>query len=174
MKKTLGSIWPKRSSTPRSPKSGEQDDKIAPIEVVASMAAIVSGMFGSIAGDPVADADAGRLEAPAAAATPARASSAKLMRSLQLVLAAKHQRLAVIRPAQQVLGEIEPGIGEEARARHGVAVDGAAGALVADHAAEVPDQVPEQVRVTGAPGVQVAIVRKVEPVPTDSPRAGRP
>ena len=47
--KTTGSIWPKRSSTPCSPKSGEQDDQTAPIEAAASMAATVSGMLGIIA-----------------------------------------------------------------------------------------------------------------------------
>ena len=45
----FGSIWPKRSSTPRSPKSGEQEEKMAPIEVAASMRAMVSGRFGIIA-----------------------------------------------------------------------------------------------------------------------------
>ena len=47
--KIIGSIWPKRSSTPCSPKSGEQDDQTAPIEAAASMPATVSGMFGIIA-----------------------------------------------------------------------------------------------------------------------------
>ena len=43
---TLGSICPKRSSTPCVPKSGEQDEKTAPRLVAASMATMVSGMLG--------------------------------------------------------------------------------------------------------------------------------
>ena len=46
---STGSIWPKRSSTPCSPKSGEQDDQTAPSEAAASMPATASGMFGIIA-----------------------------------------------------------------------------------------------------------------------------
>jgi hypothetical protein len=42
----LGSIWPKRSSTPRTPKSGEQEDQIAPRLAVASIAAVASGRLG--------------------------------------------------------------------------------------------------------------------------------
>ena len=41
-----GSIWPKRSSTPCTPKSGEHDDQIAPMLVAASIAITVPGMFG--------------------------------------------------------------------------------------------------------------------------------
>ena len=44
MNSSLGSIWPKRSITPRAPKSGEQEDQIAPMLAVARVAAIVSGM----------------------------------------------------------------------------------------------------------------------------------
>jgi hypothetical protein len=47
MIRTLGSIWPKRSSTPRTPKSGEQDDHVAPSDAVASMPITASGMFGT-------------------------------------------------------------------------------------------------------------------------------
>ena len=41
-----GSIWPKRSSTPAAPKSGEQEEKTAPSAAVAAMTATDSGMFG--------------------------------------------------------------------------------------------------------------------------------
>src|SRR5438552_115783 len=41
-----GAIWPKRSTTPATPKSGEQDDQTAPRLVAASIAITVSGMFG--------------------------------------------------------------------------------------------------------------------------------
>ena len=50
---------------------------------------------------------------------------------------------AVVVPPKQVLGEVEPRVGEESRARHAVGVDQTALALVADDAAEVPDEVPE-------------------------------
>ena len=43
---TFGSIWAKRSTTERAPKSGEHDDQVAPIDAHAAKAAIASGMFG--------------------------------------------------------------------------------------------------------------------------------
>ena len=42
----VGEIWPKRSSTPRAPKSGEQEDQVAPTAAAASMAMMVSGILG--------------------------------------------------------------------------------------------------------------------------------
>ena len=45
--------------------------------------------------------------------------------------------------AEQVLGEIETGVGEPAGARHPVPVDQYAFAPLADHAAERPDERPE-------------------------------
>ena len=44
--KNVGSICLNRSNTPLIPKSGEQELQIAPIETVASIAMIVSGIFG--------------------------------------------------------------------------------------------------------------------------------
>jgi hypothetical protein len=44
--RTFGAIWPKRSTTPLMPKSGEHEDQIAPRLVVASIATTVSGMLG--------------------------------------------------------------------------------------------------------------------------------
>lgn len=46
---SFGSMWPKRSITPCSPKSGEQDDQMAPIELAANMQATVSGILGIMA-----------------------------------------------------------------------------------------------------------------------------
>ena len=46
MKSTRGLICPKRSSTPLMPKSGEQEDQVAPMLAAASMAIMDSGMFG--------------------------------------------------------------------------------------------------------------------------------
>jgi hypothetical protein len=44
--KIRGSIWPKRSSTPWTPKSGEQDDHTAPTDAAPSTATIASGTLG--------------------------------------------------------------------------------------------------------------------------------
>lgn len=43
---TLGWICPNRSYTPLTPKSGEQEDQMAPMLVAASMATTVSIMLG--------------------------------------------------------------------------------------------------------------------------------
>jgi hypothetical protein len=45
--------------------------------------------------------------------------------------------------AEQILGEIQTGVGEPAGARHPVPVDQYAFAPLADHAAERPDERPE-------------------------------
>ena len=82
-----------------------------------------------------------------------------------LVLAAEDQRVARAGRLQQVLGEIDLGVGEKLRARHLVAVDQAARALVADDAAIIPDQVPEFGAVGDRPGVQLAVIFELEPVP---------
>ena len=43
---TLGRIWPKRSNTPCTPKSGLDDEKVAPRPAAASMAITVSSRLG--------------------------------------------------------------------------------------------------------------------------------
>ena len=43
---SFGPIWPKRSSTPCSPNSGEQDDQIAPIDAAWQQ------RLGPVASDP--------------------------------------------------------------------------------------------------------------------------
>ncbi len=45
-KRTLGSIWAKRSTTLAGPKSGEQLDQTAPMLAVARKATIASGTLG--------------------------------------------------------------------------------------------------------------------------------
>jgi hypothetical protein len=47
--RTFGRIWPKRSTMPSGPKSGEQEDHTAPSDVAASMSTTVSMQFGMIA-----------------------------------------------------------------------------------------------------------------------------
>src|SRR5439155_448996 len=44
---TFGSIWPNRSATARTPKSGEHDDQMAPRLAVARNATRVCGQFGA-------------------------------------------------------------------------------------------------------------------------------
>ena len=161
---SFGSICPKRSSTPRSPKSGEQDDQIAPIEVAASIAAIASGMFGSMAATrsptPTPDAFIAccRRETSACSCAPGQLAG-------RLVLAPEDDCGAVVGAAQQVLGEIEPGVGKELGAGHLVGIDQDAGALIADHAAKVPDKFPERGALRDRPGMQIAIALQIEPAP---------
>ena len=61
------------------------------------------------------------------------------------------------RLAQQVFGEVQPRVGKERRARHPVAVDKHAFALLADDAAEIPEQAPEILAVVDRPAVQLGI-----------------
>ena len=46
-RRTVGSIWPRRSITERVPNSGAQLDHTAPSEAVARKATSVSGMLGA-------------------------------------------------------------------------------------------------------------------------------
>jgi len=54
--------------------------------------------------------------------------------------------------AQQVLGEIEPRVGKELRARHVVAVDQVPLTLVPDDAAIIPNEIPEIRAMRDRPG----------------------
>ena len=67
-----GSIWPKRSSTPCTPKSGEHDDQMAPMLAAASIADHRLRHVRQVAGDAVARPARPRRAAPAPGATPAR------------------------------------------------------------------------------------------------------
>ncbi len=76
-----------------------------------------------------------------------------------LVLAAEDQRRPVTFLSQQVLGEIQPGVGKEARARHLVGVDEIGRlALVANHFGEVPEARPEPGGIGDRITVQLVIV----------------
>ena len=61
----MGSIWAKRSSTARDPKSGEHDDHTAPSDAVARNATRVSTEFGTSATTRSPRPDAGRGQARA-------------------------------------------------------------------------------------------------------------
>jgi hypothetical protein len=101
----------KRSSTPFTPKSGEQDDQMAPILVAASMAIMVSGMLGM---KPTTRSPGSRL-----LAEHGRSGERDLLVQLRVRhldgldhrLALEDDRGVVVTKTKEVLGEIcrEPG-----------------------------------------------------------------
>ena len=124
----------------------------------ASIAAIASGILGRY--------PATRSPGPTPSASNAcerretrSRSPARLTFRLRPILAAEDQRRPGIAPAQQVLGEVEPGLGEPARAGHLLAVGehGPAPGL-GDDAAKLPDLAPERLPVLHRPAVQRRIV----------------
>ena len=119
---TTGSIWPKRSSTPSTPKSGEQDDQIAPMEAAASRQAIDLRHVGQHRRHAVALPDA-EFVAGAAASRHKRPQFIPRKLPVDLVLALENQRVRRSRFSQQILGIVQPCVGEEGCARHPVAVD---------------------------------------------------
>ena len=113
---TRGSICPNRSSTPLTPKSGEHDDQIAPIDVAASIAITVSAMLGRIRQRDRRARRPLRACADAARAT-CRRSCAKRQATLAAFLVPRHNGGIVIAVAQQVLGKIESRLREPVRPR---------------------------------------------------------
>ena len=80
-------------------------------------------------------------------------------RALHQVLAAETDGEAAVAPPQQVLGEIEPGVGKEAGAGHAVAIDQyTIPTGLGDDPALVPDLRPEGRRVGDRPSVEGPIV----------------
>ena len=74
------------------------------------------------------------------------------------MLAAESDGEAVVAPMQQVLGEVQPALGEETRAGQLVAVDQMRRrSLVADDAGEIPEQRPEASTVVDRPLMQRVI-----------------
>ena len=157
--KTTGSIWPNRSSTPCSPKSGEQEDQTAPIEAAASMAATVSGMLGIMAAMRSPSLTPSETKSCCSRETSACNPSQERRRS---TLSSPLKTMASRGPlaGEQVLGEIQARIGEEFRARHKVRILENAMALVADDAAKIPDQAPEILAVIDRPAVKLGIGRE--------------
>ena len=162
MKSTLGSICPKRSSTPRTPKSGEAEDQTAPSETVASIAATASGRLGrrpatrSPGSTPAA-------AAPAAGATPRpatrpRTSGGSCRPRRGRRWHRSNRRARPRRPAGSRQGSARR------RGRTGRRASGgrppAALALVANHAEEVPHRIPEGGRLRDRPAVQCRGVTK--------------
>ena len=98
---SAGAICPNRSTTPSTPKSGEQLDQIAPIDAAASMAITASGIFGR---KPATRSPATTPMARKAAATRAtsvrsasRLSSRRMPRSSRAMIAASATRAHVPR-----------------------------------------------------------------------------
>ena len=108
--------------------------------------------------DAVALARRHGAEEPAAAARPARAARPRTGARATLSSPRKTSASPSPRLRQQVLGEVQLRVGEEAGAGHPVAIVEHARALVADDAAEIPDEVPERLAVLDRPGVQRVIV----------------
>ena len=127
--KTFGSIWPKRSSTPRSPKSGEQDDQIAPSEVTASISATDLRQIRQHGRDAIALADAGGSQAPAAAReterVQARPSSADRAPCPRRGTPSRRRHRSV---RSRFSAKLSRRVGKELRARHLVAIDRQGGA----------------------------------------------
>src|SRR3546814_4949839 len=93
-----------------------------------------------------------------------------------LVLAPEHDGVAVAVAAQQVLGEVQAGVRKEPGTRHGVAVDQAAAALVADHPAEVPDRFPEILAAVDRPAPEPVVIGEsgADPLVTCGPSGRNP
>ncbi len=148
-----------------APKSGEQDDQIAPRLAVASMAMTASGRLGR------KPATRSPGPTPCAAAPPptaptSRAQLAIGQRPLPAALVPEDQRRPVVGVPEQVLREVEPRPGEPAGARAG---SGGAmrsrptttsshgrppGPLLADHAAERPHLGPERLGALDRPAIE--------------------
>src|SRR5439155_3428181 len=78
-------------------------------------------------------------------------------------LVPQHEGVAAIAAAHQVLGEIEPRLGEPVRPRHLVAVrEHARAPARGDDAAEVPDVGPELLRVVDRPAVELGVAVQLQ------------
>ena len=69
-----------------------------------------------------------------------------------LVLAPEHDGVGLVLAAQQVFGEVQPGLREPAGTRHAAGVvDRHAARIGADHPAKIPDLAPEGARLLDRP-----------------------
>jgi hypothetical protein len=98
------------------------------------------------------------------------------------VLTAEDESRMVVASAQQVLGEVQPGIGKPARSRHGVAIecDRSVGAYALD-LEEIPDGPPECLSFGDAPLIEGIVIAELPICPspcelheTRQPGAGDP
>ena len=116
---------------------------MAPRLTAASIATTVSGMFGMNAATRSPGPTPCARSAAAVMATGGAIPAADTAPDLVLAPEDDSVRRGIDIVAEQVLGEIETGVGEPAGARHPVPVDQYAFAPLADHAAERPDERPE-------------------------------
>ena len=79
------------------------------------------------------------------------------------VLGPEEERGRVVAPPEQVLREVQPGVGIPARPRQAVEVDDHALAALADDPAEVPHRVPERLRLAHGPAPQRPRVVRARP-----------
>ena len=103
------------------PKSGEQEVNVAPRLVAASIAITVSGRFGRKAATTSPGPTPSRASPVAMRATSERSACQRQLAPVT-ALVAEHDRGLGVRPAQQVLGKVEPCAREPARAGHALAV----------------------------------------------------
>ena len=120
---------------------------MAPMEAAASMAAMVSGMLGTNRRDPVAGFDAGRLHRLGETGDEI-VELAVGETALHLVFPPEDQGIGVVAPAQQILGIVEPRLGEEMRAGHPAGIlDAHPARALTDNAGEFPHRAPEGLRL---------------------------
>jgi len=100
-----------------TPKSGDADDQIAPRAGGRQHGDHGLGHVGQIAGDAVALLHTDGLKG-LGALRDLVVELAEAQPPLDLVLAPDTHAVGVVAPAQQVLGQIDPGVGEELRAGH--------------------------------------------------------
>ena len=153
----VGSIWPKRSITPAAPKSGERRREDGAERGGGQHRDHGLGQVGHPRRDAVAGA-ARRLSRSAGGGgghVGAQLLPGQLAPLAVLAQEGDRRRGGVGRPGQEVLGEVHAGLGEEAGPGDG-AVAGVerARAGVAEHAAVVPDGLPELARMLDAPAVE--------------------
>ena len=136
---TVGSICPNRSSTPGAPKYGEAEDQIAPRLEAASIAIIVSGMFG-IQPATRSPAPTPRFLSAWAKRLTAAYSSAKLI--LRSAPASEQKIRAVVlsrRRRSKFSAKFKRASGKNCAAWHFVGVGQERLAFVSNHHAEIPD-----------------------------------
>ena len=113
----LGSIWPKRSSTPWTPKSGEHEDQTAPMAAAPSAATIALRQVRQKAGDAIAGPDA-RVQQRRRRTTRRRHASSRHVSVRRRPARREEDRRLTVPATEQVLGEVQPRVRKEARARH--------------------------------------------------------
>ena len=93
--------------------------------------------------------------------------------ALDLVLAPEDQGIGIVAPAQQILGVVEPRLGEEMRAGHLAGIlDADLARPIADDAGEIPQRAPESFRLGDGPAVEAGHIRLPD-LPAEAGQIGR-